>query len=168
MFALVRVNGILMFLYREDLLDPSHEVKCAPVIVNDESTVDPSAVYYPSELARGDPTRMKVRDLKQELESDDAESKHCLDESQRNAVRSALSQPLTVIQVHMHGHCITFCIFCPYILITGDITYLGPTWNWKDVRWIETAGALPDTGHFTQRQTSSGHGIQESCPRPFH
>ena len=74
-------------------------MKCAPVILGDESTVNPSAVYYLSELPKI-PRRMKVEDLKRELESQDAEDKLCLDESQREAVHSALSQPLTVIQVH--------------------------------------------------------------------
>ncbi len=89
-----------LFSIREDLLDPSPEVKSQPTFVGDDSTVNPSAVYDQTELPRP-PNKMTVGDLKRVLESQGAENKLCLDESQREAVYSSLSRPLTLIQVHV-------------------------------------------------------------------
>ena len=89
-----------MYMYRCDLLDPNRQFKCKTKLFDDESTIDPFAVYSPSES----PNRMLVRDLKSELGSEDKASKFCLDESQREAIECALSQPLTLIQVSNDQH----------------------------------------------------------------
>ena len=85
----------IICVYRYDLLNPKHQPTCKTKLLDDDSTVDASAVYLQSEL----PHRMLVRDLRSELGSEDHASKFCLDERQQTAIDCALSQPLSLIQV---------------------------------------------------------------------
>ena len=82
----------------DDLLQPSNDTKSESKIIDDSSLVSPQPLYFPDKQL-DIPNKLSVRELKEALENEEEKHKFCLDESQREAVYKALSDPLTVIQV---------------------------------------------------------------------
>lgn len=88
--------------HRDDLLKPGRDVKSKTVVVDETSEIDPSPIYKKPHTCKMEP--VKVSELIHTLESEGSTDDNCrilFDRTQREAVRRALLQPLSLIQVDL-------------------------------------------------------------------
>ena len=85
--------------HRPDLLNPGNVSQVPLEIIDDDVLVTDTAGLFRSKDETQVPKQLTVEDLRVVLEEEE-EEKLCLYKHQRRAVRQALTQPLSVIQVY--------------------------------------------------------------------
>lgn len=100
-----------MLSYRPDLLNPGAEPQAPLQLIDDDVLVTDIAGLY-ADQATDVPKELTVGELKESLEGGKG---FCLSEHQRRAVNLALSQALSLIQVHIHTHSLHLSDILPLI-----------------------------------------------------